>query len=614
MPSTVIAPTSFVHAPKPFAAEAEFVGMTADGEHFQAQTNDPYVWLRPIRPMARGWYRFSLEAEGGVINPRLYFDFGGGASETWSVPLTWSDALKCFNAVAWVPRSVVGVRFDPSDEPSRFRIGALRISRLPVGSLADALSPRSPQGTPKARQTFGAWWSSFREESRLLLGDCTNTQVFFSDRSHLSGASVHMEDLDELEAAAVRFELFAIEPGALRLLRTVELSRVQRGAVDNILWDPVEESAGRFFLFRAQLAQARGQRRAPRLMRDARAVNSDPEAYFPLPHAILFSPVTQCNLNCTHCISRFTRSRFKVASERVWEAVSEMARQPEFVNIAMDYSGDILFDEVRHGGCLSRVIGLGVPFRVDTNASYLDEPVIGKLLDSRLFEINFSIDSMDAELYPKIRRGAPPLEEVLGKVAAFMHRKRSSGKSLRTIISFVLMRSNAQSIKPAFEFARLHGIDFVSVVPMTAFTEDMVDEVFIWDDEAYARLYHELSAEATRCGVGLAMQPPVRRWLERDAHKPCYVAHGTTVILGNGDVMPCCVPGPALGNLNDQSLHEIWHGAAYREFRTRVNTPNPPQQCRNCPMSRVENNRKAYAPVHFSPPPVTTVVLRRDRA
>ena len=27
----------------------------------------------------------------------------------------------------------------------------------------------------------------------------------------------------------------------------------------------------------------------------------------PLPHMLLYSPVTQCNLNCIHCISRDTR-------------------------------------------------------------------------------------------------------------------------------------------------------------------------------------------------------------------------------------------------------------------------------------------------------------------
>lgn len=85
------------------------------------------------------------------------------------------------------------------------------------------------------------------------------------------------------------------------------------------------------------------------------------------------------------------------------------------------------------------------------------------------------------------------------------------------------MRSNAWTIKPALAFAREHGSDHVNVVPMLAFTEDMLDEIFIWDDAGYAALYQELTTEAARVGVALAMQPPAQQWREDDIHAPCEV-------------------------------------------------------------------------------------------
>jgi hypothetical protein len=63
------------------------------------------------------------------------------------------------------------------------------------------------------------------------------------------------------------------------------------------------------------------------------------------------------------------------------------------------------------------------------------------------------------------------------------------------------------------------------------------------------------------------------------------------------------MPGTVIGNLNEQSLDEIWNGAEFAAFRLRVNSLNPPASCRNCGMARVRNNRKAYAPVRYALPP-----------
>jgi radical SAM protein with 4Fe4S-binding SPASM domain len=302
-------------------------------------------------------------------------------------------------------------------------------------------------------------------------------------------------------------------------------------------------------------------------------------------------------LNCTHCISRPTREKLRFASERVWESVEQVSRGENFVHLATDYSGDILFDERAYPGTLARIIALDVPFRIDTNAACLDDDIIDLLLVSRLHEINFSIDSMDSDIYRRVRRGSLPLSTVLSKVAHFMKRKAAAGKKLHTVLSFVLMRSNAETIKPALAFAAEHSIDHVNVVPLLAFTEDMVDEILVWDRAAYAALHKDLSDEAVRLNVALAMQPPVETWRDDDIHAPCEVPWATATITANGDVMACCMPGTVIANLNERTLDEIWNGPEFAAFRSRVNTTNPPQSCRNCGMSRVANNRKAYAPV-----------------
>ncbi len=404
----------------------------------------------------------------------------------------------------------------------------------------------------------------------------------------------------------VTLELHATDGDGLPPLRTAafELATLEPDGVEHLYWEPLLTSRDRFFVLRLVVSPRDVPQtcsEAPFIL-DAKLIHSQPEPYQALPQALLFSPVTQCNLNCTHCISRSTRTKLRSASEPVWDAVREVTCGENFVHLATDYSGDILFAERRHPGTLARIIALNASFRIDTHANCLDDDIADMLLESRLHEINFSIDSMEPDVYRSIRRGSLPLGDVLAKIARFMSRKRAAQKELHTIISFVLMRSNAATIKPALAFAREHGIDHVSVVPMLAFTEDMLDEIFVWDKVAYAALHHELSTEAERLGVALAMQPPIHHWRTKDIHAPCEVPWATAAITGDGNVMACCMPGTVIGNLNEQTLDAIWNGPQFAAFRSRVNSPNPPAACRNCGMSRVHNNPKAYAPVRYALP------------
>lgn len=427
-------------------------------------------------------------------------------------------------------------------------------------------------------------------------------RVVFSERSHLSGATVRL-DTGRYEQGVVTLELYPVDGGGMRPVRTatIDISTLESGQMEHVYWEPLQTSKRLFFFLRASLWQNGKQQptAAGPLLSGATLIHSQPQPYELLPQALLFSPVSQCNLNCTHCISRPTREKLRFASDQVWDAVEEVTRDEKFVHLATDYSGDILFDERRYPGTLARIIAMDAAFRIDTNATCLDDDIIDMLLASRLHEINFSIDSMDADVYRRIRRGSLPLPEVLAKVAHFMSRKAAIQKQVHTIMSFVLMNSNAATIKPALAFAREHGIDHVSVVPLLAFTEDMVEEIFVWDEVAYAALHEELASDAARLGVALAMQPPVKRWRADDIHAPCEVPWATAAITANGDVMACCMPGTVIGNLNEQTLSEIWNGPEFASFRSRVNSPNPPAPCRNCGMARVHNNRKAYAPVRY---------------
>lgn len=64
----------------------------------------------------------------------------------------------------------------------------------------------------------------------------------------------------------------------------------------------------------------------------------------------------------------------------------------------------------------------------------------------------------------------------------------------------------------------------------------------------------------------------------------CSMATNYVKIEPSGEVFPCC-RGPRellMGNVNDQSMAEIWNGEKYREFRRRMNDRDYPEVCRTC--------------------------------
>ena len=253
----------------------------------------------------------------------------------------------------------------------------------------------------------------------------------------------------------------------------------------------------------------------------------------------------------------------------MWEQIAAGARAGHLEHVRSDYSGDLLNDDRRHGAWLDRMIALDIPFEIDTHANDLTAAAAAKLIGSRLRSINFSIDSMDPDDYPRIRRGARPLAEVIGHIRHFMALVHARRPDIQTMLSFVLMRRNIESMNAALDLVKELGISFVCGSHLHVYTPDMVEQSLMLVPHRYAEICERLRARARAIGVTLTMPEPVFLKASGRRHLPCSVARHTALLLGNGDVMACCIPGTKVGNLAQDSLADIWHGAAMRAFEAR---------------------------------------------
>lgn len=313
-----------------------------------------------------------------------------------------------------------------------------------------------------------------------------------------------------------------------------------------------------------------------------------------VPPAVLFSPVTQCNLNCIHCISRHTRTSVSHFPASLRARLRELSEQGKVEFLATDYSGDILWADHRFGGELDYLFSLGIPFHIDTNGAYLTRAISEKLARSKLRSVNVSLDAATDETFRRVRKGAPPLPTILQNIRDLVDVRRSMGGVYSISISFTLMASTLHEWPDFIRMAASLGVDHVHTRHLEAYTEAMERESLWHDKERYNTALRSVLELAEGLGVDLGAPSPFNDLPPRRGHKACPEPWRSAVILGNGDVAACCVPGMVMGNLNEESLEDIWNGPRYQRLRETVNSVLAPEPCQSCPMYRIKENRDSY--------------------
>jgi radical SAM protein with 4Fe4S-binding SPASM domain len=317
------------------------------------------------------------------------------------------------------------------------------------------------------------------------------------------------------------------------------------------------------------------------------------KAEISIPKMLLYSPVSQCNLNCIHCISAHTRTSVNRLPDQIKSQMQAWAADGRLEIISSDYSGDILWADSRFGGELDFLFGLGIPFHIDTNGVCLTPEVSERLCRSRMASLNISLDAAEEATYKRVRKGAPPLREVVENIARFMEIRAAAGGTFPVSLSFTLMRSTLREWPDFLRLGARLGVDIVIARHLEAFTPHMEEDSLWHDQAAFNEARLEISTLAETLGI-VATIPPAFSGVARRGRRPCTVPWNSAVVLGNGDVAACCVPGLVMGNLNENSMEEIWDGPRYRELRATVNSSKPLPPCASCPMFRQTDNPDSY--------------------
>lgn len=323
----------------------------------------------------------------------------------------------------------------------------------------------------------------------------------------------------------------------------------------------------------------------------------------------------KCNLHCDMCFSRALPSidlapacvekvepYLQYCHRIVWNDAGEIFasnRTPDFVELMKKYRPPVSY--------------------VSTNGQLIDRH-IDDILDSGLTDMSVSIDAARRETYERIRAGAK-WDKLIANLQLLKDKKRERGTEWpRLTFVFVAMRSNLSELPDFVEFAREHGAVAVHVLKMLPtpgaleLTECPTDEEEMGPygealqrarklgiDLQHTSLSNDLfaveparvaEAEATNEGADEVPPPgPValealhrRRFDPASGNVPiCPAPWREFLIQTDGKVRVCCFSSAAImGDLNRQSLPEIWNGPAYQAFRRRIASRDF-SACKNCP-------------------------------
>ncbi|MCA1647551.1 MAG: radical SAM protein [Chloroflexi bacterium] len=238
----------------------------------------------------------------------------------------------------------------------------------------------------------------------------------------------------------------------------------------------------------------------------------------------------------------------------------------------------------------------------NTNAALLTRRRQVELIGSGLDELRVSLDGSTPETYLKVR-GIPAFERVVANVAEMVRTQHELG-AVNPRLSFWVtgLRENLAELPSVIDLAAQIGVPEVYLQRMVfGFSDDSLANADQSVYEGYREQAEWVIAEAERRAAmhgvsfrGADALSPRDSILERphrlEPWRACSRPLRLAYVTAQGTALPCCIApftdapydSIKLGDYLRDGVQSVWHGDAYRRFRERLYSSEPPESCRNC--------------------------------
>jgi MoaA/NifB/PqqE/SkfB family radical SAM enzyme len=318
------------------------------------------------------------------------------------------------------------------------------------------------------------------------------------------------------------------------------------------------------------------------------------------PPVCLYLEVTnRCNLLCETCPRTF--EALEPPADMSWELFTSIVDQvPDIARVVLHGVGEPMMVKA-----LPRMIrhlkDRGVYVLFNTNGTLLTPKKHQELIDTGLDELRVSLDAADAKSFLAVR-GKDFFHRIVRNVRTFTELQRQTGAE-KPLVSLWLtgLKETIEQLPAFVKLAASMGVREVHLQRLVydqdgyglARPESSLFETLLAEE---SRVIEDAAALARDLGIMLdasgATEPglSLKRQEEKQPWSACRRPWSLMYFTANGRALPCCMaPFSArgyesytLGDATQQTLREIWNGAAYQEFRAALLSETPPKPCAGC--------------------------------
>jgi len=228
----------------------------------------------------------------------------------------------------------------------------------------------------------------------------------------------------------------------------------------------------------------------------------------------------------------------------------------------------------------------GIELSLVTNGSLLSDHWARKLVSYEWARLTVSLNATNASTHRTLTR-SDQFERVMENVRNVIDLRRAEGKNSPHIsLSFVAMVQNIEQLPGFVDLAAGLGADAVVIQNLVVLRKEHEQYSLIHRPDAARRMYGEARRKAMEHGIGLSAFSPASYFLDQgERWRPlfCRDPWESFWVMPAGDVCVCCYLDTVMGNLDRQSLEQIWNGDHYQYYRKHVNSNDLPEGCKRCP-------------------------------
>lgn len=300
----------------------------------------------------------------------------------------------------------------------------------------------------------------------------------------------------------------------------------------------------------------------------------------PMTYYVIFSG--KCNLECTFC-TIYKQVDPILSGETMLRIVQEAKNlSGRGFNISLSGGEPTIFKPIYE--TLELAQRLGVNFGFTTNGLTLTKSNVQRILAHDPFNINISLESVDAKINESLRPMADGTKRTLEGIENLLAEKERTGARVSIIVKPTIMEMNYRKLPDLVRHFGKHSKVQINFQPYVGHNGD---PFWVQDLEHLKEVFTELLALQQEGYSVIGNEAQFQGFWDYLAHPPqmgantrhldlggkkrnCDIGLRSMFIYPNGDVFFCDFLGKPIGNIYKGSLSEIYHGAVADKQRKQM--------------------------------------------